>query len=61
MKKNKTSKSKYINEKIVEENQEIQDTQEYKKFIANQIKPIGEIDAELDFEALKNIYILSLF
>ena len=55
MKKNKTSKSKYINEKIVEENQEIQDTQETKKFIAHKIKPIGEIDAETDFETLKNI------
>lgn len=54
MKKNKTSKSKYINEQqIVEENQEIQDTQEYKKFIANKIKPISEIDAETDFETLR--------
>lgn len=29
--------------------------QENKKMIANKIKPIGEIDAETDFEALKNI------
>jgi len=54
MKKNKTSKSKCINEQqIVEEDQEIQDTQEYKKFIANKIKPISEIDAETDFETLR--------
>ena len=47
MKKNDTLKSKCINEKIVEENQE------YKKFIANKIKPISEIDAETDFETLQ--------
>ena len=44
-----------INEKIVEKNQEEKEIQEYKKFIANKIKPIGEIDAETDFEALKNM------
>jgi hypothetical protein len=49
MKKIDTSKSKCINEKIVEE---IID-QEYKKFIANKIKPISEIDAETDFETLQ--------
>jgi hypothetical protein len=47
MKKNDISKSKCINKKITEENQE------YKKFIANKIKPIGEIDAETDFETLQ--------
>ena len=35
--------------------QECQDTQETKKIIANKIKPIGETDAENDFEALKNM------
>ena len=64
MKKNKLKKSKCINEQeivgkigeIVEKNQEekeIQDTQENKKFIAHKIKPIGEIDAETDFETLQ--------
>ena len=53
MKKNKTSKSKCINEQQIVE--KIQETQENKKMIANKIKPIGEIDAETDFEALKNI------
>ena len=46
MKKNDTSKSKCINEEIGE-------IQEYKKFIANKIKPISEIDAEIDFETLR--------
>jgi hypothetical protein len=53
MKQNKISKSKCINEQQIVENQEIQDTQEYKKFIANKIKPISEIDAEIDFETLR--------
>ena len=33
--------------------QEIQEIQKYKKFIANKIKPISEIDAETDFETLR--------
>ena len=55
MKKNDTLTLKCINEKIVEknQNQEIVEDQEYKKFIAHKIKPIGEIDAETDFETLK--------
>ena len=55
MKKNDTLTLKCINEKIVEknQNQEIGENQEYKKFIAHKIKPIGEIDAETDFETLK--------
>ena len=36
-------------------NNEDQDIQQYKKFIANKIKPISEIDAETDFEALQTI------
>ena len=31
----------------------VEETQETKKFIAHKIKPIGEIDAEVDFEALQ--------
>jgi len=56
MKKNDTLKSKCINEneqQIVQEEKEIQDIQEYKKFIANKIKSISEIDAETDFETLQ--------
>jgi hypothetical protein len=53
MKKNKTSKSKCINEQQIVE--KIQETQEYKKMIAHKIKPIGEIDAELDFETLRTM------
>jgi hypothetical protein len=34
---------------------EEEEDQEYKKFIANKIKPIGEIDAETDFEALRTM------
>jgi len=34
-------------------NNEEQDIQQYKKFIANKIKPISEIDAEIDFETLR--------
>ena len=49
MKKNK------LNETFIENNQEEKETQEYKKFIANKIKPIGEIDAETDFETLKTM------
>ena len=52
--KKKTSKSECINDQqIVEENQDIQKNQEYKKFIANKIKPIREIDAENDFDKLR--------
>jgi len=36
-------------------NNEEQDIQQYKKFIANKIKLISEIDAENDFEALQTI------
>ena len=56
MKKNKKSNEfqKINNQKNHEEEEEEED-QEYKKFIANKIKPISEIDAEIDFEALKNI------
>jgi len=35
------------------ESNESNDTQEYKKFIANKIKPISETDVEIDFEKLK--------
>jgi len=53
MKKNKLKNS---NTNIdISNKQECQDTQETKKFIANKIKPIGETDAENDFEALKNM------
>lgn len=57
MKKNDTLTLKCINEKIVEknQNQEIGEDQANKKFIANKIKPIGEIDAELDFETLRTM------
>lgn len=53
MKKNKKSNEfqKINNQKNHEEEEE----EETKKMIANKIKPISEIDAELDFEALKNI------
>jgi hypothetical protein len=57
MKKNKDKKSNdnvLISNNEFENKKESQD-QEYKKFIANKIKPISEIDAEIDFEALKNI------
>ena len=47
MKKNK------LNETFIENNQEEKEIQEYKKFIANKIKPIGETDAETDFETLR--------
>jgi hypothetical protein len=50
MKKNEFQKinNKKINEKEKED-------QETKKFIANKIKPIGETDAELDFEVLQTM------
>jgi hypothetical protein len=49
-------KKKYINKQEIKEvHQECQDTQENKKFIANKIKPIGETDAELDFETLRTM------
>lgn len=47
MKKNK------LNETLIKNNQEEKEFQEYKKFIANKIKPISEIDAETDFETLR--------
>jgi hypothetical protein len=51
MKKNKNENEfqKINNQK----NKEEQEDQEYKKFIANKIKPISEIDAETDFETLR--------
>ena len=48
MKKNEFQKIN--NQKNYKEEEE---DQEYKKFIANKIKPIGEIDAETDFETLQ--------
>jgi len=49
-------KKKYTNKQTVKEvHQECQDTQENKKFIAHKIKPIGETDAETDFETLQNM------
>ena len=52
MKKNKNENEfqKINNQKNYKEEEE---DQEYKKFIANKIKPIGEIDAETDFETLQ--------
>jgi hypothetical protein len=57
MKKNKDKNS---NDNVLILNNEFENKKEsqdheYKKFIANKIKPISEIDAESDFEALKNI------
>jgi hypothetical protein len=49
-------KKKYINKQEIQEvHQECHDTEENKKFIANKIKPIGETDAELDFETLRTM------
>ena len=57
MKKKDTHQNQnVINDKIVEKNKEekeIQENQEYKKMIANKIKPISENDAETDFETLR--------
>ena len=57
MKKKDTHQNQnVINDKIVEKNKEekeIQENQEYKKMIANKIKPISENDAETDFETLQ--------
>ena len=49
MKKNKFQE---LNNQKNDKEEEEED-QEYKKFIAHKIKPIGEIDAETDFETLK--------
>jgi len=56
MKKNKLKNSNTnidISNNEFEKNNEKQDTEEYKKFIAHKIKPIGETDAENDFETLR--------
>jgi 16S rRNA G966 N2-methylase RsmD len=54
MKKNKDKNS---NTNVLISNNEFENNneEENKKFIANKIKPISEIDAETDFETLKNI------
>jgi hypothetical protein len=54
MKKNKL---KNLNTNIDISNNDFENNneEENKKFIVNKIKPIGEIDAEIDFETLKNI------
>ena len=58
MKKNKLKNLNtniYISNNEFEKNNEEQDAEECKKFIANKIKPISETDTETDFETLKNI------
>jgi hypothetical protein len=52
MKKNEFQK---INNQKKNEEEEEEEDQANKKFIANKIKPIGKIDAETDFETLKNM------
>ena len=52
--KNSNTNTDILNNEF-ESNNEEQEIQKYKKFIANKIKPIGETDAENDFEALKNM------
>ena len=58
MKKNKLKNLNtniYISNNEFEKNNEEQDAEENKKFIAHKIKPIGETDAELDFETLQTM------
>lgn len=40
-------------EKVATEELEMEETQQYKKYIANKIKPISETDIENDFETLR--------
>jgi hypothetical protein len=52
--KNSNTNTDILNNEF-ESNNEEQEIQKYKKMIANKIKPIGETDAELDFETLRTM------